>query len=617
MSIVRLQKVTLYGLASQRDEVLDRLQGMGCLHLIDLPGKGDTKTLEPGERMSVQQAINYLQASPSRHPQPHGGYSAGDDCVAIAQNVHRNELRRAELQDEQDRLEQGIENVLPWGEFRLPEESETGGLLFWFYAVPPRQLKIFSDSGLAWQKISQDRQFVYVLVLSSSEPRFGLQRISLDRRPLSELKKRLSEVMEELAALDEQRYSLTRWLDLLGKDLDRADDEIRRKQAVGKLFEDEKLFALQGWAPGSVLPALEAFARKHGLALTIAPPRPDEQPPTLMKNPVAVAGAEGAVSFYITPGYRAWDPTWVMYFSFAFFFAMIMSDAAYGAIMGLALSLLWRRLGQSEQGRKMRYLFLGLTVATIVWGVAIGSYFGATPKSLEFLQLKVEGKPLANHQDAMMMLSLAIGVFHLCLANLISAWQNRHRLAAFCPIGWATALLGGFATGLFSAPTNKASLWLGQWLGQDPGSFQPQLKQFGTIGLIVGLAMVFLFSSSRPLMPFRPGQWLLRVFDGFLGLTKVSAAFGDTLSYLRLFALGLASAQLAVTFNNLALGMMQGPGLGFLLAIVILVVGHGINIVLGIMGGVVHGLRLNCIEFFNWSLTEEGYPFRPFNKKAG
>ena len=128
---------------------------------------------------------------------------------------------------------------------------------------------------------------------------------------------------------------------------------------------------------------------------------------------------------------------------------------------------------------------------------------------------------------------------------------------------------------------------------------------------------MFLFSSNRPLLTLKPSQWLWRIFDGFLGLTKVSAAFGDTLSYLRLFALGLASAQLAVTFNNLALGMMQGPGLGFLLAIVILVVGHGINIVLGIMGGVVHGLRLNCIEFFNWSLTEEGYPFRPFNKKAG
>ena len=89
------------------------------------------------------------------------------------------------------------------------------------------------------------------------------------------------------------------------------------------------------------------------------------------------------------------------------------------------------------------------------------------------------------------------------------------------------------------------------------------------------------------------------------------------LSYLRLFALGLASAQLATTFNSLAVETVKIPGLGILLAILIVLVGHGINLLLGIMGGVVHGLRLNCIEFFNWSLKDEGYPFRAFCKKAG
>jgi V/A-type H+-transporting ATPase subunit I len=88
------------------------------------------------------------------------------------------------------------------------------------------------------------------------------------------------------------------------------------------------------------------------------------------------------------------------------------------------------------------------------------------------------------------------------------------------------------------------------------------------------------------------------------------------LSYLRLFALGLASAQLAVTFNGLSQDAAKIGGVGTLLAILIAVFGHGINFVLAIMGGVVHGLRLNCIEFFNWSLTEEGRPFQPFRKKV-
>ena len=101
-----------------------------------------------------------------------------------------------------------------------------------------------------------------------------------------------------------------------------------------------------------------------------------------------------------------------------------------------------------------------------------------------------------------------------------------------------------------------------------------------------------------------------------MGLTSITKLFGDILSYLRLFALGLASASLAETFNGMATGLQIGrPGLGLLAALLILGFGHAINFVIGIMGGVVHGLRLNYIEFFGWGLSEEGYPFRAFAKR--
>jgi len=103
---------------------------------------------------------------------------------------------------------------------------------------------------------------------------------------------------------------------------------------------------------------------------------------------------------------------------------------------------------------------------------------------------------------------------------------------------------------------------------------------------------------------------------GLQGLVGLSKQFGDLLSYLRLFALGLASASLAATFNGLAADLQAAiPGLGLLLALIILLFGHGITFLLGIMSGVVHGLRLNYIEFFGWGLTEEGYPFRSFAKR--
>jgi len=107
----------------------------------------------------------------------------------------------------------------------------------------------------------------------------------------------------------------------------------------------------------------------------------------------------------------------------------------------------------------------------------------------------------------------------------------------------------------------------------------------------------------------------MRVLGGLQGVSAITKIFGDVLSYLRLFALGLAGASLAMTFNNLAVQAREVEGLGLLYFILILLLGHGLNILLSLMSAVVHGLRLNVIEFFNWGLTDEGYPYKSFSKK--
>ena len=123
--------------------------------------------------------------------------------------------------------------------------------------------------------------------------------------------------------------------------------------------------------------------------------------------------------------------------------------------------------------------------------------------------------------------------------------------------------------------------------------------------------MVFVFSGAG-----RNAGFGRRIAAGLMSLAKVTNAFGDILSYLRLFALGLASASLAIAFNDLARDARDGiPGVGFLVALIVILIGHTLNFVLAIVSGFVHGLRLNLIEFFNWSVTEEGRPFRSFHKK--
>ena len=126
--------------------------------------------------------------------------------------------------------------------------------------------------------------------------------------------------------------------------------------------------------------------------------------------------------------------------------------------------------------------------------------------------------------------------------------------------------------------------------------------------MAIGGLLVLWFTAPRE-RPFA------RLIQGLLGLTRISGALGDVLSYLRLFALGLGSASLAIEFNSMAAGVREGyPVIGMFFALLILILGHGVNLILGIAAGVIHGLRLNVIEFFNWGLKEEGTLYKPFKQ---
>jgi V/A-type H+-transporting ATPase subunit I len=132
--------------------------------------------------------------------------------------------------------------------------------------------------------------------------------------------------------------------------------------------------------------------------------------------------------------------------------------------------------------------------------------------------------------------------------------------------------------------------------------------------VVAGLLTVGFFGSDRKVDSLKSGG--LRVFDGLASLARVVNIFSDVLSYMRLFALGLAAASLAETINSLSGQLNHAvPGVGILIAISVLAIGHAINIGLGLIAGCVHGLRLNVIEFFNWGLKDEGTPFRPFKKE--
>ena len=618
MAIVKLRKVTLVGQSARREEVLSGLQNLGCVHLIDLAGKTNKDAWQHPIRSELHEAIRYLEACPDQRPT--STHTAGYEPQRIAALILENRRQHRELSERREELLRQIEKIRPWGDFHLPTADELGGQSLWFYKLRHRQTAAIKVLGCPVTQVSRDNEFEYFVAVSDKQPNCdAASPVDVGTIPLSELKQQLVQVDQQLEALDLERISMTRWLSRLKADLDSFDDEAVRITASQQMIQDGEVFALQGWVAEKTLDALRGFAKENGLALTVQKPTWDETPPTLLSNPRAVAGAEGAVTFYMTPSYKAWDPTWIMYLSFSLFFAMIMADAGYGLVLGVILLLLFGRLGRTETLRRFRYLAAFMVVVTIAYGVLIGSYFGFTAPAntiLDSLVWKTGGASIMEDREAMMLFSASIGVVHLAIANLIVAWQRIGSGRALSHVGWASALLGGLSMAVAKLEDPAFVPWLAGKLNSDAIGLGDQFWKLGSLMLAVGLGGVFFFSSERPLFSARPSDWLWRPLEGLMGLTNISKAFGDALSYLRLFALGLASAQLAITFNDLASQVASIKGIGLFLGLLIFLAGHTLNLVLGVVGGVVHGLRLNCIEFFSWSLTDEGYPFQAFRKKA-
>lgn len=595
MSIARLKKVTLCGLVKEKRKFLQGLQDLGCMHLIPLrPPPAEAEKAVSPKADAAYKALRFLTNGPQKRRQVVRDPDFNvDQLVAEALDL-KQQLR--DTSDRRDFLVDRISTVTPWGDIFFPPREALAGHRLWFYVLPLAKCSALQKLDLPWQIVRKDNRFAYVVLIAQDEPPGDLlpvPRSHLGALPLAELLAQLEDAEVELEDLLGQRHALTRYIYLLSVNLADAENRAALAHAEVQTRDDDAIVVVQGWVPVDAIARVEVHAQDARLACLIEEPGPDDNPPTLLDDAPEMAAGVDLAMFYQVPGYRSWDPSVALFFSLSVFFAMILSDAGYGLVLIGGLLAFWRRLGSSPRGRGYRLLCLSLFSATILYGALVGSYFGVTPS--EHSLLGAFHVLDMNNSQTMMKISIVIGVLHLALANGIAAYLSRNRLVALAKLGWIAGMFGALFLGL-----NEA------------GSY---LHAIGLYLLIGGLATVFLFSSERALEG-RPLNLVWRIMDGMKGLVAVLSMFGDVLSYLRLFALGLASGSLALTFNNLALDVKEAiPGLGLLLAILLLILGHVLNLGLSIMSGVVHGLRLNFIEFYNWGMGEEGEPFSKFARK--
>lgn len=589
MSIVPLKKITIYGCLNEKREILDELQYFGCLHVTTLNDNEnllDKRNTE--DSLQTTEALRHLNDSPNKLKQIKN--PSNFDPAQIERQILQNKHQMENLQDEADSVKHKIGELTPWGSFILPHPHEAANQKFWFYIIPHHEMKKVNMPSICAVTVQKDNRFTYLVVISEKEPEnMPGKQVKLPSESLQFLKDRLEHIEFELENLQIERLNLTRLFDLFKNNLFKLEDKAFLESVSQKTHDTNPLFVLQGWIPSNEVQKLIEYGKKKELAITVEEANIDELPPTLLENKSSLKGGEDLLSFYMTPSYWLWDPSTTVFFSFAIFFAMIFSDAGYAILLGSILAFFWKSLGKTVSGKKFRNVLLALTAFSLIWGILVGSYFGVSPRSGSYLSyLKIFD--MSNY-SAMMLLAVFVGVIHIIIANLAQAWSKRKSLTAIANIGWTTLLIGAIFTFIGFRHTETFPKIIG-------------ITLFG-VGII---AIVFFTSIEKPL-------WK-RFLNGLIGLTRITGMFGDILSYLRLFALGLASASLAAVFNDLAKQIYHSmPGFKLLFALLIILIGHGINFVLSLMSGFIHGLRLNFIEFFNWGLPEEGAPFKAFSKK--
>ena len=461
MAIVQLKKITLSGLLKEKAAVLSALQALGGSHLIPLNAPAAEANLaEPRFAEKTLAALKYLN---SCHPKRHQSLSTkGFDLESLVNQVLSLQTTIRNLNDERDAILKRIKEIQPWGDFEIPDNKQLAGLNFWFYIVPQRLMKKLPLDGVVWQTVYRDNLRCYVVVIAKDEPPPGsmpVPRTHTGTRSLHTLKTRLNYVELQLEDQQAERESLTRWISLMTLQLAQAYDQSVLTAAQHLTLDQAGVFVLQAWIDQSAVAAFEQFARQHELALLATDPEPEDNPPTLLENSTMFTGAQNILGFYQTPNYYSWDPSGILFWSVAVFFAMILSDAGYAVLLSLVLAFKWRSL-QTGQFSAMRLLMLVTLGLSIVWGMLIGSYFGyiAPEHSLlgRFKRLDMDDF------DSMMQLSIAIGVVHLTLSNLVMAYQRKGRITAFASLGWAAMTLAGFG------------LWQATLL-QLPGSSRPVL----------------------------------------------------------------------------------------------------------------------------------------------
>jgi V/A-type H+-transporting ATPase subunit I len=603
--IEKMHKLIFVGPQDKKDDVLKHLQQDGVVELRPLQMEQRAIEINRSRSEHIKDTYNFLREYKARYEQTSTEYESEEEeevCDEICPMLQNYKKRLYTLRSEEQHIRENIKKAIPWGRFDLnliKETKEMGNTNIQFWITSERTH--FDDCQIPEEIIVEEINHVnkrkYFIT-------FFFQPVNLEHceevifeEDLTMLENDLANNLKQQEELEKAVIAYVPYIEAINEALRKELNSIAYEEAsasAGKAL-DGKLFVLQGWCPGRHLERVKKKMKDVLVELIEIEPEPYEKVPTLMINNKIGSMGSDLVNIYDTPSYKDWDPSTWVFFSFTIFFAMIMADGGYGLLLLLIMLIAKFKLKNTSPSMK-RFINMSLILsgATVAYGLASGGFFGLSTENRLFGWLV--GASLFDPLDIDMMMnaSIIIGMIHVTISLILKAVRLikvfKDYITPISNVAWIAVIWSFYF-----------------WYGYSRFEAQPfyEIRSVLLTLFIVALVAVFLTTGGT----FKPVKLIV---GGLLGLYNIVQFFSDILSYLRLFALGMAGTLLAQTFNSLASDVMGFGVPGIILAVIIFIIGHTINILLCVMGGVIHGLRLNFLEWYRWSFDGDGRAFKPF-----
>lgn len=632
--IVPMKKISLLTMGHEKTKTLKALRSLGMMHIESKDGTSEKLGKLQDQLSSVKDALYAIGKAKA----PAQKEADLPTALSLAEEIRMLLEEKKDSLQEKIALTQALESLKSWGDIdpdALTSLAEKGVVVS-FYEMPKGEYKAL-DSQIKIIPLEKGKKSVKFMLCDTdidgeSQKTLEKYRLSIPkmstkamREKVQELSLRAEQIDQKLSSYAVYRESFHAAADVLQKEMEFELHAVGMTDAVLSAQENKTVSYFSGYIEADNVEKLKEAAQVHAWGLVISDPTEEDNVPTKLKNNKFVSLIYPLTDFLGTvPGYFEYDiSAWFLGF-ILIFFGIIFGDGGYGLLITAVAAVPVIKALLAKKPVAPAFLLVGLFgLSTILWGTLTCTWFGLSPEQLPAwlkalsipcfsnvyadklwsLPWTPEGVGLTTAQN-LQIFCFFLALVQLIVAHIKVAKRNLHSLKIFADIGNILQLLGMYFL-VLNLVVNPAVFPFDLVLASIP---------VGTVCIVliaIGFILSFIFSNYEGSIKKSILASLANIVTVLLGVVNV---FSDIVSYIRLWAVGLAGGAISATVNELASPLL-GNFMLMIFAIILLVFGHGLNMILNVLSVVVHGIRLNTLEFStHLDMAWSGHKFKPFEE---